>query len=326
MIIVRSPLRVSLLGGGSDFSSFYTYRNGVVVSFALDKYIYITINKLVETNDILIKYSKLERVQNINHIQHPIIRAVLQRFELKGIDISVSSDIPAGTGLGSSSSFTVGLLKSVSEYKGINLSKADLAKIACEIEIEDLKEPIGKQDQYSASFGGINHFVFHQNGDVASLPLLGRDLLETQVTQCCLLLRIGTVRQSSSILTDQSEKLNRGINLNLIDGLVDIAEKFCSKFPESVTELGSFLTESWRLKVRLADGITNSEIEGTLETAIKFGAKGGKLLGAGKSGYILLVFGDYSTRGEFINQHSDKFVIILPRVDSEGCKVIFRSE
>jgi D-glycero-alpha-D-manno-heptose-7-phosphate kinase len=326
MIIVRSPLRVSLLGGGTDLPAFYRKTKGSVVSFALAKYIYITINELVESSDILLKYSKLERVQNIDDIQHPIVRSALKRFEVSGVDISITSDIPAGTGLGSSSSFTVGLVKALSEYKEIELSPSALAEIACEIELDDLKEPIGKQDQYAASFGGINHFTFHQNGQVTVEQLSERTALESCISECSLLLRVGTVRKSSSILAGQSEKLESGLNFGLMASLVDITEKFCRELPESVAILGSLLTESWKLKTKLAEGITNREIENALDSAIELGCTGGKLLGAGQSGYILLVFPDSRSRGEYIRQLPYDSAIILPQVDNDGCKTIFRSE
>ncbi len=326
MIIVRSPLRVSLLGGGTDLPAFYSKFNGSVISFALKKYIYITINELAESSDILLKYSKLERVQSINDIQHPIVRSALKRFEVSGVDISVTSDIPAGTGLGSSSSFTVGLVKALSEYKGVILSPSTLAEIACDIELNDLQEPIGKQDQYAASYGGINHFVFHQNGKVTLSKLSEKALLESHISDCCLLLRVGTVRKSSSILADQSEKLENGLNFDLMSNLVQITERFCSELPQSISNLGSFLTESWTLKTKLANGITNNEIEIALNSAIKLGATGGKLLGAGQSGYILLVFPDSRSRSEYTGQLSNKNAAVLPRIDHGGCQVIFRSE
>jgi D-glycero-alpha-D-manno-heptose-7-phosphate kinase len=326
MIIVRSPLRVSLLGGGTDLPAFFTKTQGSVISFALAKYIYITINELAESTDILLKYSKLERVQNIDEIQHPIVRSVLKRFEVSGVDISVTSDIPAGTGLGSSSSFTVGLVKALSAFKGIDLSPSALAEIACEIELIDLREPIGKQDQYAASFGGINQFRFHENGSVTVPELSEKNALENCISKCCVLLRVGTVRKSSSILTDQSKKLQNGLNFDLMSRMVDITETFCGGLPESVTSLGPLLTESWHLKVNLAQGITNQEIEDALESALKFGALGGKLLGAGQSGYILLVFPDVGSRGAYIEQLPSKSAIIVPQIDNDGCQVIFRSE
>ena len=141
-----------------------------------------------------------------------------------------------------------------------------------------------------------------------------------------MLLRVGTVRKSSPILADQSERLQSGLNFDLMTGLVDITEKFCSGLPESVATLGSLLNESWGLKTKLAEGITNEEIEGALHSAVEFGATGGKLLGAGQSGYILLVFPDIHSRGEYIEHLPNKSAIIVPRIDNDGCKVIFRSE
>lgn len=326
MIIVRSPLRVSLLGGGTDLPAFYEKSRGTVISFALDKYIYITINKLAESHDILLKYSKLERVTDIDRIQHPLVRSALRRFEVSGVDISITSDIPAGTGLGSSSSFTVGLIKALSEYKGLNFTKEEVAQIACDIELNDLQEPIGKQDQYAASYGGLNHFIFHTNGEVEVSLLDGRSELEAYIADCCLLVRVGTVRKSSSILADQSERLRSGINHELMAELAEITDRFCRELPGSVGILGSLLNASWELKSRLSDGVTNDEIENTLLNARNCGATGGKLLGAGQSGYILLTFPDQQARASYVDQYPNKSAIVLPRVDNAGCVVIFRSE
>jgi D-glycero-alpha-D-manno-heptose-7-phosphate kinase len=326
MIIVRSPLRVSLLGGGTDLPVFYKQFKGAVISFALDKYIYITINEFAESSDILLKYSKLERVSNIEEIQHPIVRSALKRFEVSGVDISITSDIPAGTGLGSSSSFTVGLLKALGEYKGIDFSKEELAKIACEIEIDDLQEPIGKQDQYAAAFGGINHFIFHPNDDVEISPLADKAALETVITECCLLVRIGTVRKSRSILTNQSEKSRSGVNFELLADMTDMTNRFCRELPGSTETLGELLGKSWELKSQLAEGVTNDEIESTLQDAKTQGATGGKLLGAGQSGYILIVFPNRQRRERYVDLFPSKSRIILPGIDKAGCTVIFRSE
>jgi D-glycero-alpha-D-manno-heptose-7-phosphate kinase len=220
----------------------------------------------------------------------------------------------------------VGLVKALSEYKGISLSPSAIAEIACDIELKDLREPIGKQDQYAASFGGINHFVFHQDNTVELMSLPEKKSLESCITECCLLLRVGTVRKSSSILSDQSEKLQSGLNFDLLENLAEITEKFCSQLPNSVATLGSLLTESWGFKRKLAEGITNEEIEEALQTAIRYGATGGKLLGAGQSGYILMVFPNTKIRDEYIKIVPTKSSIILPKIDEEGCKVIFRSE
>ncbi len=326
MIIVRSPLRVGLLGGGTDLPAFYKKSRGAVISFALDKYIYITINKLAESHDILLKYSKLERVNDIEQIQHPLVRSALRRFEVSGVDISITSDIPAGTGLGSSSSFTVGLIKALSEYKGLDFTKEEVAQIACDIELNDLQEPIGKQDQYAASYGGLNHFIFHTNGEVEISPLAGRSELEAYIAECCLLVRVGTVRKSSSILAEQSEKARNGINFDSLNELVEITNRFCNDLPASIGSLGSLLNESWELKRRLADGVTNNEIETTLQEAMTLGATGGKLLGAGQSGYVLLTFPDHGTRENYLTRFVERSALVLPKVDNVGCAVIFRSE
>ena len=164
MIITRAPLRVSFFGGGTDLPSYFEAWDSEVISMSIAKYIYITGNSMFESSDILLKYSKLERVEKPFQLEHPIAREILKEFGINGIDIGVTSDFPAGTGMGSSSAFTVGLLKLVSERLGLNLAKLDLAHKACEIEVSRLNEPIGFQDQFASSFGGLNRFHFNKEG------------------------------------------------------------------------------------------------------------------------------------------------------------------
>jgi len=326
MIIVRSPLRVSLLGGGTDLPAFYKKRKGTVISFAISKYVYITINKLAESNDVLLKYSKLERVQRIEDIQHPIVRCALERFEVSGVDISITSDIPAGTGLGSSSSFTVGLIRALTEYKGLTLTKEEIAEKACEIEMIDLQEPIGKQDQYASSYGGVNQFVFNTNGKVDSIPILGEMELRAYILGNCLLLRIGSTRNSNSILSNQALALQQGTNLRAMSELCDLTEEFCSSLPLSISSLGQRVLESWSLKSQFAQRISNVDIENRIQTALNLGATGAKLLGAGQAGYLLIVFPSTQIRSNYLAHKSTYDDIIIPQIDNEGCKVIFRSE
>jgi D-glycero-alpha-D-manno-heptose-7-phosphate kinase len=220
----------------------------------------------------------------------------------------------------------VGLLKALGEYKGIDFSKEELARIACEIEIDDLQEPIGKQDQYAAAFGGINHFIFHPNGDVEISPLADKNALESLITDSCLLVRIGSVRTSRSILADQAEKVRSGINFELLANMAEMTNRFCAELPKSCDNLGPLLRKSWELKSQLAQGVTNEEIETTLQDAKSHGAAGGKLLGAGQSGYVLLTFPNRAVREIYINQFPNKSRIVLPGIDETGCTVIFRSE
>lgn len=326
MIIVRTPLRVSLFGGGTDLPIFYRKLEGNVISFAFNKYIYISINRILDTNDIALRYSKTERVRDVKDIQHPIFRSALSRFRISGVEISVNSDIPSGTGLGSSSAFTVGLVKTLSEYMGTTLTSDELAEIACEIELKDLGEPIGKQDQYAASFGGINNFIFLKNEQVLRRPINATELLEEYISNSSLLVRVGGVRNASSILKEQNSKLESGFNWQVLSKIRAASEDFCSRLPESLSEIGSLLNEYWHLKKSLALEISNQEVEEELEYAKKLGASGGKLLGAGKSGFLFLVFPDHTSRNLYVEIKSKISTVVLPKIDYYGSKVIYRSE
>ena len=163
MLISRTPFRISFVGGGSDLESYYKHKGGSVLSTSIDKFIYQSSHKYFYKNKCLIKYSKTENIDDIEKINHPIIKNIFKRFGINNVDYNSIADIPSGTGMGSSSSFTVGLIKLYSEYKNINMTKREIAELACAVEIDDLKEPIGKQDQYAAAFGGINEIVFNEN-------------------------------------------------------------------------------------------------------------------------------------------------------------------
>ena len=166
MIVTRTPYRISFMGGGSDISSFYEKSYGTVLSAAIQQYMYISVHPSFKSNETRVKYNRTEVVEDINDIEHPIVKAVLQKLNVRGVEITSVGDIPAQTGLGSSSSFTVGLLLAIHTYKGEDVSKEDLAREACEIEIDILREPIGKQDQYAAVFGGLRQFTFRSDGSV----------------------------------------------------------------------------------------------------------------------------------------------------------------
>jgi D-glycero-alpha-D-manno-heptose-7-phosphate kinase len=208
MLISRTPLRVSFLGGGTDLPWYFEKFGGCVISMTINKHIYITGRPMFEEDTFLLRYSKLESTKNLNQIEHPIIKEVLRYFKVKSIDIGVSSDFPAGTGMGSSSAFTVGLIKLIATFTGELLTDHEIAELACKFEIDMLKEPIGKQDQYIAAFGGITEFIFHKDGSVISNPLGIATKTIHDLEDNLVLFFTGTTRSASSILKDQVDKSN----------------------------------------------------------------------------------------------------------------------
>jgi D-glycero-alpha-D-manno-heptose-7-phosphate kinase len=289
MIITRTPLRVSFAGGGTDLPSFYKDECGAVVSTAIDKYIYVCVHKPFY-NEIHLKYSKTERVQDIYQIEHPIIREALRLTGIrKQIEIAVSADIPAGTGLGTSSSFTVGLLQALYAYRGINVSAERLAREAVMIEIEILKSPIGKQDQYAAAYGGFNQIIFNKDDSVHVRPILFDKKEELQ--RNLLLFHTGTTRSANVILADQSRitpvtdsqrfETMRRMRAQTV-AIVQMLEQ------GDIAGVGRIMHEGWLLKRSLVSSISNSMIDEIYERALIAGAGGGKIVGAGGGGFLLL--------------------------------------
>jgi D-glycero-alpha-D-manno-heptose-7-phosphate kinase len=291
VILVRSPLRISLGGGGTDLPTYYERFGGLVVSASIDKYVYVAVSKPFSEN-IIIKYSNYECVGNIESIKHPIIREVLSKYakDERGIEISTMADAPAGTGLGSSGSFTTAMIKAVNEYLGYEISVEDLAKSACQIEIEKLSEPIGKQDQYVAAYGGISLFRFLENGEVKVEPLnLQNGILEKLETNLSLFYT-GTTRSASLILEDQVKKTKLD-NKEMIENLNFIKEIGVKSFEalksSNLDLFGRLMNDHWEYKKSRSKGISNSRIDEAYKVAINAGAVGGKLVGAGGGGFLM---------------------------------------
>ncbi len=288
MIITRAPFRVSFCGGGSDLPGFYEQYGGCVLSTTIRKYMYLTIHDCFEKDEIVLKYSKTEHVHEYSEIEHRIFKQCLMDFNLKGVEISSMVDIPAGTGLGSSSTFTVALLHLLYTYTGKYASKYKLAEEACKIEIEKLGEPIGKQDQFAAAFGGLRFYEFMENGFVNVEPIVMDSGNYKKLENNLLMFYLGGTHSASAILKEQSE------NVKLVDKAA-IQRKMCDitrilkKELQSgnLDAMGNLLHENWLLKKSLAFGISNSLIDGIYETALEAGAMGGKLLGAGGAGFML---------------------------------------
>lgn len=288
MIITKTPFRVSFCGGGSDLPNFYMNYGGCVLSTSINKYCYISIHPYFNENQTLLKYSENELVENISNIKHKIFRQVLMDLNIQGVEIVSSSDIPSGTGLGSSSTFTVGLLNTMYCYKGKYVSKNKLAKLACEIEIEKLGAPIGKQDQYGAALGGLNFIKFNQDGTVSSEPVLMRGETYQQLQKNLLMFYTGQTRSANSILAEQSKNVKEEDKVKNLLQMCDLARKMKNSLEENdISSFGKILDEGWKLKKELASGIANLQIDELYDIGIKNGATGGKLLGAGGAGFML---------------------------------------
>ncbi|MDD3414639.1 MAG: GHMP kinase [Lachnospiraceae bacterium] len=288
MIITRAPFRVSFCGGGSDLPSFYEKYGGCVLSTTIRKYMYLTIHNYFEKDQIFLKYSKTEVVKDFDEIQHRIFRQCLTDFNLKGVEITSSADIPAGTGLGSSSTFTVALLQLLNTYTGSYCSKYKLAKDACAVEIEKLGDPIGKQDQFAAAFGGLKFYEFMPNGFVNVEPIIMAPESYKRLEDNLLMFYLGGTHSASEILKEQSQNVKSVDKAAVQKQMCEITRKLKEELQNNnVDIMGQLLHENWMLKKSLASGITNPLIDKAYEKAMKAGATGGKLLGAGGAGFML---------------------------------------
>ncbi|MFC1864236.1 GHMP kinase [Chloroflexota bacterium] len=291
MIISRTPFRISFVGGGTDLPDFYRVEPGAVVSTAINKYMYVVVNQRFTDAIRVSYYSKTEIVDAVDEIQHPIVREALKLAGItKGIEIASIADVHAGAGLGSSSSFTVGLLNALYAYKGVLKSAEELAREACHIEIDILGEPIGKQDQYIAAYGGFRYIQFNPDESVLSELTIWSKENKEELLQNLLLLYTGDVRESSSILREQKETTEHSDKFDSLKKLRDMAFELKGLLNNNTSPdiLVEFLHEGWLLKKQLASRISNNKIDEYYETALSAGAVGGKILGAGGGGFLLL--------------------------------------
>lgn len=288
MLITKTPFRVSFCGGGSDIATFYREYGGCVISTTINKYMYISIHPYFNPNLTALKYSKNEIVDDISKIEHRILKQVLNEMEIQGVEIVSTADIPSGTGLGSSSSFTVGLLHTLYCYKGKYVSKARLAREACEIEIEKLKAPIGKQDQYAAAFGGLNFISFHKDDTVSVEPIIMKKETFSTLQENLIMFYTGLTHNANTILSEQKKNILKPDKILNLKEMCNLTLQM--KKALECNDLSSFseiLNESWIRKRKLASGITNPIIDDMYDLALKNGAAGGKLLGAGGGGFLL---------------------------------------
>ena len=327
MIISRTPLRISFVGGGSDISAYYKYKPGAVVTTAINKYIYITVNKKFD-NKIRASYSQTENVDNASQIEHPLIRECLKMVGIeRGIEVTSMADIPSeGTGLGSSSSYTVGLLNALYAYKGKYVSAEQLAKEACEIEIEILKNPIGKQDQYIAAYGGFQFIQFLPDGSVTLNPIICSLEIKKKLEKQLLLLYTGLTRSSNKILEKQSQNMAKvAKSRGIMDQMVMLAHEMRKDLSDnSIDDFGQLLDQNWMLKRRMAQGVSSRTIDNWYRISKKNGTEGGKILGAGGGGFLLL-YAKERNRGRILQSLKE----LKPtdfNLEPQGSKIIFVSE
>ncbi len=321
---MRSPLRISLGGGGTDLPSYYKKYEGSLIAAAINKYVYVSVSRPFYEG-IVLKYSKIEKVLEISDIEHPLFREVLATLNLKTPQIEVSSfaDIPSGTGLGSSGSYLTALIKALYTHYRKTIHPTELAELACLIEIEKLMEPVGKQDQYIAALGGINQFEFHKNGKVSSSPLNLQLQTIHDLEDNLLLFFTGITRPARSILQDQHRKTLYN-DAQMIDNLhftKEIGIRCKNALLNGDTYLyGELLHEHWEHKKSRTQGITNGYTDEVYSSALKNGAVGGKLVGAGGGGFLLL----YAKDKEKLQAKMTELGLeeVRFQFDTEGTKVI----
>lgn len=320
MIIVQTPLRISFFGGGTDFPSFIASEGGCVLSTAIDKYIFVSIKQRFDEL-IRIGYTRTELVDRVDRLEHELIREALKKSGIQqGVEINTTGDIPAGSGLGSSSTVTVGALHAMYAYQNMLVGQEQLAREACEIEIDALQKPIGIQDQYIAAYGGLRFFEFRPSGRVSSEMVHLDPILKNRLNESLLLFFTGTTRKAANILTEQKDNIQN--RLEVLKKMKSIAYQARDELSTgNLDALGHLLHESWQLKKQLASKISNGEIDDCYETAIRAGALGGKITGAGGGGFMLL-YCPYGKREQVRNALSSMRELPF-RLEPDGSKVIF---
>lgn len=325
MIISKTPLRISFCGGGSDIPSFYRKHGGCVLSTSIDKYIYISSIHSFDRCLTKLRYSSMEDVENLSDIRHPVFREMLSMYNMPGFEFTSTSDIPAGTGLGSSSTFTVGLSNLLHAWRGEQPSKERLATDACKMEIEILGEPIGKQDQYAAAYGGLNFIEFNEDDTVDVTPLSLEKEQKEKLNRRLMMLYLGGTRSASEILKKQSSNITQGQAENNQLRMCDIARNLRTDLEDGrLDALGEALDKSWRLKRTLSEGITNHEIDAVYKTVTELGAIGGKLLGAGGSGFMLFYAEEDAQNN--IRKHVQDRMWMPFKFEECGSSIIFNDE
>lgn len=327
MIISRTPLRMSFVGGGTDLPAFYQEEPGAVVSTAINKYIYITVNKKFDSQ-VRASYSQTEIVEKASQLEHELIRESLKKAGVSnGVEITSLSDIPSsGTGLGSSSSYTVGLLNALSAYKGRHVDAKRLAEEACEIELNILGKPIGKQDQYAAAFGGFQYYQFNPDGTVFVDPIVTNLITKKALDSSLIMFYTGVTRSANDILKEQSRNIvDDQMKRRVLRQMKQQADEMRRSLQaNNLDAFGEVLHAGWLLKKQLAGGISNKKIDGWYELARQNGAIGGKLLGAGGGGFF--VFYAHPDRHQAITKALKDLRPFDFRFEPQGSKIIFVEE
>ncbi|MBV8925129.1 MAG: GHMP kinase [Bradyrhizobium sp.] len=324
MIIVRSPLRISLGGGGTDLASYYRDHEGFLIAAAIDKYVYVSVIKPFQPG-IYLKYSEIEHVDAIDQVRHRIIREALKLFpgESSQIEITTLADIPAGTGLGSSGSFTTALLRALHAQSRSIIHPRELAEQACHVEIDLLKEPIGKQDQYIAAFGGITCFTFRRDGTVEAEPLALAEDTRNALSDNLLIFFTGYARLASEILRDQDDRTrkNDGSMIDNLHYVKDIGMRSRAALERGeLAAFGRLMHEHWEHKRKRSSGMSNSRIDDWYRLGMNAGAVGGKLIGAGGGGFLMF-YAEEKVRLRHVMREAGLTEVRF-HMDFEGTKVL----
>ena len=289
MIVVRTPLRMSFVGGGSDLPSYYKQMGGAVLSTSVDKYMHVIVNQKFD-DSIRLSYSVTENESCVQQIKHPIVRNTLELLNIKGgIEIASISDIPSqGSGLGSSSSYTVALLHALYAYKGYKASKEELGRLSSHIEIYLCGDKIGKQDQYAAAFGGLNLIEFNKDDTVSVKPIICKRSTIKKMEESIVVFYTGRTRSASNLLSEQSSNMKQASKRDLMSEMVSLVYDMRDLLEnDDVEPLGELLDKNWQLKRQITTGVSDTQIDSWYNKGILAGAKGGKLLGAGNGGFIM---------------------------------------
>ena len=327
MIISRSPVRITLGGGGTDLPSYYSKYGGALIAAAIDKYTLVTAHTRFD-DDIKLNYSKSEIVKDVEDIRHNIFRESLKLLKIKkGIELTSLSDMPSSSGLGTSGSFTIALLNALHTYKKEFVSQEKLAEEACYIEMEVLKEPIGKQDQYISAVGGITFFEFDKNGKVTTEPIKMTEEARDELHSNIILFYTGIQRSASKILREQDNK-SKNDESKTIDTLHEIKRiglETKNAFEKGdVDKFGEYLDQHWNIKKQLSGGVSNQYIDDSYNHAIKNGALGGKIMGAGGGGFFMFYHnGNNNEKTKFIRAMAEKGLKKMRfNFDFEGTKIV----
>lgn len=322
MIISRTPFRISFAGGGSDLPSFYRRSKGAVLSTSIDKYMYIAIHPYFAAEKIQLKYSKTELVDAIREIKHPIFREALAMYDLKGVDLNSIADIPSGTGLGSSSSFTVGLMNAIRAYIGKASSAEKLAQLACDIEINRVGSPIGKQDQYAAAYGGLNFITFYGDETVNVQKIIMDPAKRRELEDNLIMVYVGGEHSANSILQSQQKGYSDEKKFQTQKQMVQLAYDLKDALENNnIDDFGRILHEGWLMKRSLMSDISNNAIDALYAKGLEAGALGGKLLGAGGAGFLLF-YCPKEKQTDFRAQMSAHREMAF-RFDNYGSKIIY---